>query len=340
MGEKTIREYLDEAKKTILNCHACAECNGLACGNTFPGPGSKAPGLGAHENWKAWKEIRLNFDTFVEHGPIDTTFDFFGHECSLPLLGAPLGTVTQYSKEDVTPQFNHSMMETAKITGTIECFGDAMNLEVTEAAKKSLTELSAPAFPMINPLPDETILERIALFEDSGSLATGIVLDTMGLGPLKGFGKFFESKTVAQLRELKKATKKPFVLKSIMTAKGAEQAVEAGADAIVVSNHGGRTLPDCAATATVLPEIVRAVDKQAMILVDGGIRHGVDMVKALALGADAVMILRPYVPMWFGGGTEGMVAFVEQLREEFESAMYLVGARSLADLNPDMVRLP
>jgi hypothetical protein len=71
----TYQEVLENARKTILNCKICPECNGLACGNTLPGPGSKAPGNGAHENWKGWKAIRLNVDTFVPDTAVDTQMD-------------------------------------------------------------------------------------------------------------------------------------------------------------------------------------------------------------------------------------------------------------------------
>ena len=140
------------------------------------------------------------------------------------------------------------------------------------------------------------------------------------------------------LKFLKSCTKKPFLIKGIMTAKAALKAVEAGADGIIVSNHGGRVLPDVPSTAEVLPEIARAVKGQTKIIVDGGIRHGSDMVKALALGADAVMICRPFAVAWFGGDAEGIRTYVEKLRDEFTGAMYMVGARKLEDLCPEMVR--
>ena len=123
-----------------------------------------------------------------------------------------------------------------------------------------------------------------------------------------------------------------------MTVKGARQAVEAGADGIIVSNHGGRTLADVPGTAEVLPEIVKAVKGETTIIVDGGIRHGVDMVKAIAIGADAVLICRPFAVAWFGGGAEGVKTYIELLKQEFSEAMYMVGARKISDLNPEMLR--
>ena len=118
----------------------------------------------------------------------------------------------------------------------------------------------------------------------------------------------------------------------------ARRALEAGAAGIVVSNHGGRVLPGAAATADVLPEIADAVGGRVKILVDGGIRSGTDIFRALALGADAVMICRPFLISYYGGGTEGIVAYVEKLRAELTDAMYMCGARCLSDITRDMVR--
>ena len=180
-------------------------------------------------------------------------------------------------------------------------------------------------------------MQKMELFEDS-ALAMCVVVDSAGLSHWKHIGDQPGSKTVSDLQELKAHTKKPFLVKGIMTAKGALQAVEAGADGIIVSNHGGRALADVPGTAEVLPEIVRAVKGNTAIIVDGGIRHGVDMVKALAIGADAVLICRPFAVAWFGGGAEGVKSYIELLKTEFSEAMYMVGARKVADLNPDMVR--
>ena len=97
-------------------------------------------------------------------------------------------------------------------------------------------------------------------------------------------------------------------------------------------------LPGAAATADVLPEIADAVGGRVKILVDGGIRSGTDIFRALALGADAVMICRPFLISYYGGGTEGIVAYVEKLRAELTDAMYMCGARSPGDITRDMVR--
>ena len=139
--------------------------------------------------------------------------------------------------------------------------------------------------------------------------------------------------------EIAQAAGVPFILKGIMTVRGAEKAIEAGAVGIVVSNHGGRVLDDCPATEEVLADIVAAVDGRAKILVDGGIRSGNDVFKALALGADGVLVARPFVTAVYGGGADGVAAYVEKLGAELADTMRLCGAASLADISRDMVRV-
>lgn len=141
------------------------------------------------------------------------------------------------------------------------------------------------------------------------------------------------------LREVKQAAGLPFIVKGIMTVKGAMKAKEAGADAIVVSNHGGRVLDQCPATAEVLEEIVNAVDGSMKIFVDGGIRSGVDVFKALALGADAVIIARPFVTAVYGGAQEGVEAYVNKIGSELKDTMAMCGVASLKEITRDCVRV-
>ena len=333
------KEVLDNARNKILNCKVCPECNGLACGNTLPGPGSKAPGNGANDNWKAWKSIRLNMNTFATDGEVDTSFCLFDKTFSLPVMTGPVGSMIQYSKEDITVPFNDGIIQACAEEKIIACFGDgALGNTITGAYDSMERYDYSGVIPVLNPLPNPILQQNIEFFERSKAFAICVVVDSYGLPHWKFSKVKATSKTVEELRYLKSCTKKPFLVKGIMTAKAAEQAVEAGADAIIVSNHGGRVLPETPATAEVLPEVVNAVKGQTKIIVDGGIRHGSDLVKALALGADAVLICRPFVVAWFGGGAEGVRVYTDKLRSEFVDAMYKVGARKRSDLCTEMVR--
>lgn len=138
---------------------------------------------------------------------------------------------------------------------------------------------------------------------------------------------------------LKSITAMPIVLKGIMCAEDASRAVSEGADGIIVSNHGGRTLDTMPATISVLREIVDVVDQRVPVLLDGGIRRGTDILKALALGARAVLIGRPYLYALAVAGAPGVCHALRILRAELEVAMALTGCATLSDIGPSVVRL-
>jgi isopentenyl diphosphate isomerase/L-lactate dehydrogenase-like FMN-dependent dehydrogenase len=143
--------------------------------------------------------------------------------------------------------------------------------------------------------------------------------------------------TWSSLEWLRSISPLPLVLKGIMTAEDARLAVEHGADAIVVSNHGGRQLDWAQASLEAMPVIVDAVDGRLEILTDGGIRRGTDVLKALALGARAVLIGRPVFWGLATGGAAGLGAMVELIRGELVSAMALTGATRIADVGRHLV---
>jgi 4-hydroxymandelate oxidase len=129
----------------------------------------------------------------------------------------------------------------------------------------------------------------------------------------------------------------PLLLKGILTGEDAELAVQAGVDGIVVSNHGGRQLDSSPATLDALPEVVDAVAGRVPVLMDGGVRRGTDVVKALALGAAAVLLGRPAAWGLAAAGEDGVVDILRILREEVENAMTLCGCATVADVTRDHV---
>ncbi len=139
---------------------------------------------------------------------------------------------------------------------------------------------------------------------------------------------------------LRTLTRLPILLKGIMTGDDAARAVDAGIDGIVVSNHGGRTLDSLPATIDVLPEVAAAVAGRIPVLLDGGIRRGSDALMALALGATAVLVGRPYVYGLAAAGAIGVAHVVQILRAELETAMALTGCRDLASIDPSVIHTP
>ena len=175
------------------------------------------------------------------------------------------------------------------------------------------------------------------LVKKSGAFAVAMDIDAAGLPFLQNLNPPAGSKSVEELKEVVKIAEIPFILKGIMTPKSAQKAMEAGVQGIVVSNHGGRVLDQCPATAEVLPSIAKAVDGQIKVFVDGGIRTGVDVFKALAMGADAALIARPFVTAVYGGQEDGVRAYVDKIGAEFKDTMKMCGAFSLKDISGDML---
>lgn len=132
-------------------------------------------------------------------------------------------------------------------------------------------------------------------------------------------------------------TRLPVVLKGILSPADAVDAIERGAHGIVVSNHGGRTLDTALAAIDALPDIATAVAGRVPVLVDGGIRRGTDVLKALALGASAVLVGRPIIHGLAVGGPHGVAHVLRLLRDEFEIAMALTGCRTIADIGPHLL---
>ena len=337
----TYKEVIENARTCMgPYCKACPECNGRACGNTMPGPGSKGMGDTAIRNFDAWRKVRVNMDTIHAGFTPDTAFDFFGYRMKYPIFAGTVGAGNLHYGDKMNDlQYNDILVKGCADAGIAAFTGDGTNPEVMKAACKAIANAGGKAIPTVKPWDVDTLKEKFALVQESGSFAVAMDVDAAGLPFLQNLNPPAGSKSVEELSGIIKDAAKPFIVKGVMTVKGAMKAKEAGAKAIVVSNHGGRVLDQCPATAEVLPEIAEAVGKDLMILVDGGIRSGVDVFKALALGADAVIIARPFVTAVYGGAEEGVGVYTEKLGSELIDTMKMCGAESLKAIDKTMVRL-
>lgn len=336
----TYEEVLNHAKTCMgEHCKACPVCNGKACGNKMPGPGAKGSGTVAIRNYDKWQELCVNMDTICENKPVDTTLNIFGESFKYPIFAAPIGAMKlHYGDKYDDLEYNDILVSACADAGIAAFTGDGTNPAVMVVATKAIKGKGGKGIPTVKPWDMNTLREKLSMIQDSGSFAVAMDIDAAGLPFLKNLTPPAGSKSVEELQEIVREAKVPFILKGIMTVKGALKAKEAGAAAIVVSNHGGRVLDQCPATAEVLADIVDAVGKDMKVFVDGGIRSGVDIFKALALGADAVLIGRPYVTAVYGGAGEGVAAYTEKLASELKDTMAMCGAHSLEDISRDMVR--
>lgn len=337
----TYQEILEHARTCMgPYCKACPICNGKACGSQIPGPGAKGTGTVAIRNYEKWQEICVNMDTICEHGEADASLEIFGQHYKVPIFAAPIGAMKMhYGDKYDDLEYNNILVSACADAGIAAFTGDGVNAAVMEGATKAIREKGGKGIPTVKPWDMQTVREKLALVKEAGAIAVAMDIDAAGLPFLKNLTPPAGSKTTEELAEIVKEAKVPFILKGIMTVKGALKAKEAGASAIVVSNHGGRVLDQCPATAEVLEEIAQAVGNDMKIFVDGGIRNGVDIFKALALGADAVLIGRPYVTAVYGGEAEGVKAYTEKLKAELADTMAMCGAHKLSEISREMVRV-
>lgn len=319
-------------------CKACPVCNGKTCKNTMPGPGAKGTGTGFIRNYAQWQELCVNLDTICENVPADTGLDLFGRHFALPVFAAPVGAMKlHYGDKYDDLAYNDLLVSACADAGIAAFTGDGTNAAIMEAATAAIAKAKGLGVPTVKPWDMGTVQSKLDLVRSADPLAVAMDIDAAGLPFLKNLQPPAGSKTVEELREIAQYAGKPFILKGIMTVRGAEKALEAGASAIVVSNHGGRVLDNCPSTAEVLPAIADAVGDKLTILVDGGIRSGMDVFKALALGADAVLIGRPFVTMVYGAGAEGVQVYVDKLKAELSDTMAMCGAHSLKEISRDMI---
>lgn len=319
-------------------CKACPVCNGRACGSTMPGPGSKGTGTVAVRNYEAWQSLCLNMDTICENKPVDTRFSFFGETYQLPVFAGPVGAVNlHYGDKFNDMEYNNILVPACADAGIAAFTGDGTNPDVFTAAAAAIGAAGGRGIPTVKPWDRDTLFAKLDAAKASGAKVFAMDIDAAGLPFLKGLTPPAGSKTVAELREIIEYAGVPFIIKGVMTPTGARKALEAGAAGIVVSNHGGRVQDGVPATAQVLPSIVHAVKGKMTILVDGGIRSGLDVLRALALGADACILARPYVTAVYGGGAEGVRLLTEKLKAELSDAMAMCGVHSLSQITHALV---
>ena len=250
----------------------------------------------------------------AENKPVDTSFELFGRKFKYPFFAGPVGAVQLHygdCLDDVA--YNDILVSACAQNGIAAFTGDGTDANVMIAATKAIKNANGTGIPTVKPWNIDTIREKMELIHDSGAFAVAMDVDAAGLPFLKNLDPPAGSKTVAELREIIQLSGAPFIVKGIMTVKGALKAKEAGASAIIVSNHGGRVLDQCPATAEVLGDIVKALD------------------------GSGVVIARPFVTAVYGGEHDGVRSYIEKIGTELEDTMKMCGVSSLSEITRDCV---
>jgi 4-hydroxymandelate oxidase len=318
------------------------------------------------ENKAGWSRLKLHYRVLASVGPRDMSTKVLGKNVSNPIAVAP----TAFHKLAC----DHGEVATAraaKVTGTLFILSSLSNT----AMEAVFAQAGSPRWFQLYIYKDRGITrELIKRAEAAGAEAVVLTVDAPGLGtrerdilnnfqlpvglavenltPLgKGnFPRVHGSGLAAYVREnfkpdlgfddvdwLCSCTRLPLVVKGVCRGDDARRAAEHGAKAVVVSNHGGRQLDTAPATAEVLPYVVDAVADRCEIYVDGGIRRGSDVLKAIALGAKAVLVGRPILWGLSVDGEEGAVRILEILTRELDEAMLLCGCTTLDDIDRSLL---
>ncbi|MEN6568110.1 MAG: alpha-hydroxy-acid oxidizing protein [Veillonellales bacterium] len=336
MDLQTVRKIARDKFKG--SCRVCPVCNGVACAGEVPGMGGLGTGSGFKNNIQALAGCRLNLRTVHNVEQPKMACRILGMNLSLPVIGAAIGGIGFNMNEALTEgEYTAAVVSGCRQAGIISMTGDGPKPLVFNAGVEAIQAEDGWGIPIIKPRETDKIIEKAKLAAAAGAPAFGIDIDAAALINMTNAGQQVGPKTQADLAYIKQHTTIPFIVKGIMTRDEAEMCRLAGVDAIVVSNHGGRSLDYTPGTAEVLPHIAKAVKGKLTILADGGIRSGADVLKMLALGADAVLVGRPLAIGAVGGGKEGVMLTVQKLAGELRAAMVLTGTADAAAVSQDIL---
>jgi 4-hydroxymandelate oxidase len=306
------------------------------------------------DNLEAWGRLRLRPRVLRDVAHVDTALELLGASLSTPILVAP----TAFHR------LAHPSGEVATARGTREA---GSLLVLSSRASRRIEKVAAQAGPwwfQVYIFRDRgltrDLVQRAAA---AGARALVLTADTPYVGrkrrnrgefalPDKDFLANLQGLTRRELAEqapditfediarLREESGLPVIVKGVLRGDDAEACLRHGAAGLIVSNHGGRQLDAAVATADALPEVIDAVAGRVPVLVDGGIRSGRDVLRALALGARAVLVGRPVLWGLAIGGAEGVRKVLDALREDTSHALALAGVPRLADVGPDLLWRP
>ncbi len=332
-----VKEVRQEAKKRFNGiCRVCRECDGVVCAGEFPGIGGVGTGASFINNHKALAALRVKMRVVHAASDPETSTTLFGQKLSMPILGAVVAGAKMNFRGIVTEEeLATAFIAGARQAGTLAMTGDGPDPSLYPDGLRVIQQNGGQGIPITKPRDQASIVANFRQAEAAGCVALGTDLDAAGILPMRAAGQPVGPKTAAQLKELVQSTPLPLILKGIMCVEDALAAAEAGAAAIVVSNHGGRVLDHTPGTAEVLPQIAQAVRRDLVVLVDGGVRSGVDVLKMLALGAHAVLVGRPLATGAIGAGADGVRLILEQMRNELKVAMIYTGCAGVGEIGED-----
>ncbi|MCK5162388.1 MAG: alpha-hydroxy-acid oxidizing protein [Desulfobacula sp.] len=340
---QSLEQVRDSARKKLTRiCAAYPSCDGSfdkicqreAYGKPI-GLGGVGQGQSFRANGQALADIQLNMSVLGDHFEPDTSCSFLGIDLDFPVLASSTAGVSKYNDAMDETMFCTCVLKGSKEAGTIGLRGDTWFY--TPEDNPSLNAMKACdgyGIPIFKPRSQDVLKNLIEKAEKYGCKAFGIDLDGCGSTIMALHGQPVFKKSVKDIEELVNFTTLPFIAKGIMIPDEALKCADAGARVIAVSNHGGRVLDSTPGVATMLPLVRQKLGDLVTITADGGVRTGYDVLKMLALGADAVFLGRDIIRAAVGAGTLGVKLHLEHIKKTLKKAMFMTGTKNIkrADL--------
>jgi 4-hydroxymandelate oxidase len=323
--------------------------------------GGAADELTMRANSEDWKRLRLNPRVLVDVSQISTETELFGRKMETPILLAPAAFHRLF----------HPEAELATVAGANLAHAVTVLSSYSTEAVESVTAMAKyPVwFQLYTQMDRELTREMVQRAQAAGCQALCVTVDTPVLGarhrearshfnlpadfklpnlnlgavshrPPQGaiYSALLNPKlTWKDIEWLRSIAKVPVLLKGVMNPEDALQAANSGVDGLIISNHGARNLDTLPSTAEALPRIAEKLQGKLPLLVDGGIRRGTDVLKAIALGASAVLVGRPYLYALAVDGAAGVARVMEILRTELEMAMALTGRTTIKQIDKSVL---
>ena len=332
--------HLSAKEKFKKICYVCKTCDGRDCPTGVPGMGGTGTGESFRRNIASLKKYKINTRLIHDVTSPDTKTSFMGMDLALPVMAAPItGTVTNMGGAIDELDYNRAVISGCIKSSTLAFVGDGATPDKYKIGLQAIFENDGKGIPIFKPRSNNAdIIMRINAAEKAGAVAVGMDIDAVVFKTMAMKNQSVGPKSFSELKEIISSTELPFFLKGIMNVKDAAIAIQAGAYGIIVSNHGGRVLDEMMGSMDVLEQIKQEVKDDLVIIVDGGFREGVDILKALALGATAVLIGRPIAIAAVGMGSDGVSFYLNYLKKDLEKAMILTGCATIKDITSDIVK--
>ena len=314
-------------------------CQGQSYGRAL-GIGGIGSGASFNNNFLALRKYTLKMKLIEEDFIPNTSYNFFGKELTMPVMAASVAGVNSFGGDSVITEqdFCRSVVLGCKSAGSLGWRGDTHTYSLENSyGIDAIAEADGIGVKIVKPRDQETIIKFFKKAEDVGCIAVGVDVDGAGSYAMRTHNKDVFKKSPEDIKDLVSSTKLPVIIKGIMCPEDALKAVESGAAAIVVSNHGGRVMDHTPGTADVLPQIIAELKGKIKIIVDGGIRTGYDVVKMLALGADSVLIGRDIIRAAVGAGIEGVKIHMIYMQNSIAKAMKMTSCKTIEEITLDVI---